>query len=77
MNNEPNNHHRAESQVVARRCIPETTIHKMCLMNTWINMSAVKLLNKYLLLLEPHLLSLIMLFFYISKTISSSSLDLN
>ena len=39
MNNEPNIHCRAESQVVARRCIPETTIHEMCFMNTWINIS--------------------------------------
>lgn len=31
MNNEPNNHHGAESHIVVRRHIPVTTIHKTCL----------------------------------------------
>lgn len=75
MNNEPNNHHGAESHIVVRRHIPVTTIHKTCLISTWINMSAFKLI--FAIFATS---SFSYAFFFgasLKQFLSSSSLDLN
>ena len=75
MNNEPNNHHGTESHVVVRRRIPVTTIHKMCLMNTWINMSAFKQI--FAIFATSSFSNAFFFGASLKQFLSSSSLDLN